>query len=368
MSRYEFQLAQPEDDADLRRRMAEDVLDGTIAVTFRREPDYFAGTALQGSAAEVMKCVQKPEERIVGLCTRTRVPAYINGEPQTVGYLCDLRADPSVRGGTLLARGFRKLRELHEAAPLPLYFTMILDGNDVAIDVLTSGRASLPQYRPLGRVLTPALHLDRPRRFRSTAGIRIATANATTIDGVIEFVNREFRKKQFAPAYGIDDLRGARLSGLRIEDIYVAFDGERIVGCIACWDQSHVRQVYVERYSRALKLARPFYNLFAGVSSRKALPDPGNRIPFFYLAWIAVENDDRAVFRELLEHIYAERRQGPWHFFIAGLHEDHPLAGELDRFRGILSSGHLFAVHWADGQAAFDALDGRVPHVEAGAL
>ncbi|MBT8098391.1 MAG: hypothetical protein KJO82_01505, partial [Gammaproteobacteria bacterium] len=121
-------------------------------------------------------------------------------------------------------------------------------------------------------------------------------------------------------------------------------------------------------YNPALRLARPFYNLFASARSRKTLPDPGERIPFFYLAWTAIENDDRAVFRDLLEHVYAARRSGPWHFFIAGLHENHPLAAELDRFRSIPSSGHLFAVHWSDGQSAFEALDDRVPHIEAGAL
>jgi len=368
MNRHVFELATASDDAALRRRMAEDVLDGTIAVTFRREPEYFAGTALQGSEAQVVKCVSQPDGRIVGLFTRARAPAYINGELQTLGYLCDLRADPAVRGGTLLARGFRKLKELHDAAPLPLYYTMILDGNDIALDVLTGGRASLPHYRPLGRVLTPALHLGRPRRFRPSSALRIATANATTIDGVIEFVNRQYRKKQFAPAYQMEDLSGARLSGLRLDDIYVAYDGDRIAGCVACWDQSHIRQIFVERYDRALQLARPLYNLAANVWSRKSLPNPGEKIPFFYLAWIAVENDDKQVFRELLEHVYEARRHGPWHFFIAGLHENHPLAGELRNFRSIPSSGHLFAVHWSDGHPAFEELDARVPHIEAGAL
>lgn len=368
MSRYDFEMADANDDAALRRRMAEDVLDGKIAVTFRREPRYFAGTALQGNSAQVMKCVSRPDGRIVGLFTRAQLQAYVNGDPATLGYLCDLRADASVRGGTLLARGYRQLRALHEAAPIDLYYTMILDGNETALSILTSGRASLPAYRPLGKVLTPALHLDRRRHYRFSKDLQIVTATSTTIQSVIDFVNEQYRHKQFAPVYTRDDLGGGRFAGLQIDDVYVAVRGGRIVGCVACWDQSRVRQIVVERYNPALRLARPLYNVAANVLSRKALPRSGEKIPFFYLAWIAIEDDDRETFRALLEHVYEDRRRGPWHFMFAGLHERSPIAPELESFRHIASAGHLFAVHWPDGRAAFEALDQRVPHIEIGAL
>ena len=61
-----------------------------------------------------------------------RQQCYVNGEPQRVGLLSDLRLAQHARGGTLVARGFRVLRALHEADPVPYYLTAILDGNQRA--------------------------------------------------------------------------------------------------------------------------------------------------------------------------------------------------------------------------------------------
>ena len=368
MTRYVLELADARDDAALRQRMAEDVLDGSIAVTFRREPRYFAGTAIQGAKAQVIKCVDRDSNQIVGLATRATLPAYINGEIKTLGYLCDLRASPAVRGGTLLARGYKMLKSLHDAAPVDFYYTMILSDNDVALTVLTSGRASLPSYRPYGEILTPAIHLDQSRRYTFSKHLHIVKGSALALAEIVGFVNTQYRQKQFAPVYRTADFATPRLSGLQRDDIYVALQGGRIVGCVACWDQSHVRQIWVEKYDLALRLARPFYNLAAGYTARKPLPPQGARLPFFYLAWTAIERDDPAVFRELLETIYADRRRGPWHFFIAGLHRDSPLVAPLRAFRCIASAGKLFIVHWDDGWAACEQLDQRIPHIEVGAL
>ncbi|WP_419612165.1 hypothetical protein, partial [Thiolapillus sp.] len=62
------------------------------------------------------------------------LPAWINGSTQHLGYLADLRGDPAYRGSTLLARGYRFLRQLHEDDPVPLYYSLILDGNRLALD------------------------------------------------------------------------------------------------------------------------------------------------------------------------------------------------------------------------------------------
>ena len=55
-SRFRIELAGPEDDARLRARMAAERMEGDIAVSFRREPDFFAGCRVQGDATQVVKC------------------------------------------------------------------------------------------------------------------------------------------------------------------------------------------------------------------------------------------------------------------------------------------------------------------------
>src|SRR5262245_24532432 len=135
-SRFEFSIATLEDDEQLRRRMAEDWMRGEMSISFRREPSYFAGCAVQGEGFQVVKCTERATGRIIGMGNRAWRWAYVDGLPRRVGYLADLRAQPEYRRGTLLARGYRFLRVLHDADPVPFYYTLIFDGNQDALNAL----------------------------------------------------------------------------------------------------------------------------------------------------------------------------------------------------------------------------------------
>ncbi len=56
MSRYRFELATPDDDADLRHVLAATPMEGRIAVAFRREPSWFAGSVVDGRFRQVVAC------------------------------------------------------------------------------------------------------------------------------------------------------------------------------------------------------------------------------------------------------------------------------------------------------------------------
>ena len=368
MMRFTFDLAGSSDDAALRQRMKEDVLKGSISTTFRREPNYFSGTKVQGDNGQVIKCTDTRTNEIVALAARTELQAFLNGEPAGLGYLCDLRGTTRVRKGTLLARGFKFLKTLHSERSIELYYTMILSDNKTAIDALTEQRAGLPRYRGMGRFFTPTLHLDYRRGYRFDPTLQITTANHVPLQQLVNFINQQNRRYQLAPVISVDALQSDRYRGLQLEHIFVASKGKRIVGCVACWDQQSFKQIHVERYKGWLKISRPLYNQWTKLSSRKPLPSPGEKLSFFYLALIAIEQDNSAYFRELLEYIYEKRRAKQWHFFMAGLHEHHPLVDELSRFSNIPLYGNLYIAHWPDGEAAFRQLDERTPHIELAAL
>lgn len=368
MSRFEFALAGPGDDAALRRRMAEDRMDGHVSVSFRREPSYFAGSQLQGETAQVIKCTDRSNGTLVGLGSRLTLHAFVNGIPTRIGYLGDLRAAPAYRGGTLLARGYRFLRQLHEQDPVPFYYSLILEGNQTALSNLTGARAGLPHYRDMGKILSPAIHLDMARRAVRETGLRFVQGHADQLDEIMAFLRREYARKQLAPVYHASDFATPRLRDLQPGDITLALRGQRVVGTLAAWDQSRFRQTHIERYSTPLALMRPGYNLLARVSPLKPLPAPGDRIPYFYLAFVATEGNDPAIFRALLAQVYESRRRGPWHYCIGGLHESDPLAEVLTEYRRIESSSRLFVIHYPEDEPVFRALDSRPPYVEMGAV
>jgi len=366
--RYAIELAGPEDDAELRRRMAEDRMRGYISLSFRREPSYFLGCRVQGEGSRVIKCTDSRSGKIVGLGARHGQRLFLNGEETIVGYLSDLRADIDVRRRTLLARGYAFLRKLHDAEPLPLYYSVILQGNDEAVRALSGARAGLPIYEARGRILTPAIHLDRRLAELDCAGVSIRQANAEIMPDVFGFLRRELARKQLAPAYRESDLGSGRLLGLSPIDFYVATQGKTIVGCVAAWDQSAFRQTHVEEYSASLRAARPFYNLAARFTSVHELPPVGGQIRFLYLGMIAVTNDSREVFASLLRSIYRDRRAGENHFMIAGLHEDDPLCPVLHDYRRIDAGGTLFLIYYPEQRDTISAIDKRVPYIEMAAV
>lgn len=365
VSRFEFALAGAADDAQLRRRMAEVWMEGRIALSFRREPSYFEGCRLQGEQAQVMKCVDLQDRSIVGMGSRLCTTAHVNGRLRRIGYLADLRAMPGHRRGTLLARAYHFLHALHRNDPVPFYYTVILDGNVAALTSLVGARAGLPHYLPLGRVLTPALHLDFARPPLAVDGIDVRRATDAELPEIAAFLRAEAPLKQFSPAYADSDFAsGGRLDRLKGRDFFIARGGGQIRACLAAWDQAGVRQTHIERYSPALRALRPFYNLASVLTPLKPLPASGERLPHLYLSCVAVHANDVQLFRALLRFAYNALRTGPWHYAIAGLHESDPLAAVLVEYRRVAAAGCLFLVHYReDGDSGRD-LDARIPYIE----
>ena len=363
-ARYRISLADSADDAELRRRMARDEMQGDIGLSFRREPDYFLGCRVQGNRSEIIKCTDSDTGRIVGLGARHIKNLYINGIETRVGYLSDLRADREVRKRTLLARGYAFLRELHAGGHVPLYFSIILDGNDEAVANITTARAGLPVYEKRGRIVTPAIHLDRRKPEQSCDGVAIRKGSSSVMPRVFAFLNRELPGKQLAPSDRNEDLHSPPLLGLTSDDFYIAYRGDRIVGCVAAWDQSGFRQTHVERYSGSLRAMRPFYNAAARFSSLHALPAPGDEIPYLYLSLIATEDNRSDIFAALLRTVYRDRRRSDYHYLIAGLHEQDPLSQVLDDYRSIEAGGSLYLIYYPEDAGYVSNLDNRPYYVD----
>jgi hypothetical protein len=368
MSEFEFRLATASDDAKLRARMAADWMDGRIAVSFRREPCFFAGASLQGNCVQTVVCTEVATGQLVGLGTRASGAAYVNGVAQRIGYLADLRCARQYRRGTLLARGYRFLRDLHRADPLPFYTTVIYEGNRQALDVLASARAGLPVYRAHGRLMTPVIRLDRVRHLKLPRGIEIVQGERHVLSEITAFLNRQLATRQFAPCYQLADFAEGRLRALGAGDFLIARRGRNIAGTIALWDQSAFRQTHVEHYSGMLRIVRPIYNAWAVARRGARLPAPGERLRAGYLSCLAVAEDALDVGRALLSAACHRARARQWHFAIAGLHERDPLAPLLSEFARIEAAGRLFVVVYPDDAPRTYAFDDRVPYLEAGCL
>ena len=368
MPRVVFEPARPADDAALRRLLADSPMEGPIRIAFEREPSYFHAVQVQGRFTQVVLGRDTRHGALAGVGSRTIKPAFVNGEARPIGYLSDLRLLPAYRGGTLVARGYRLLREMHRDGRTDLYFTVIAAGNRPALTTIAAGRAGLPAYRDLGRFHSPAVNLGGPRP-PIEAGVEIVRGSPALLPGIVDCLNEHGRTKQFAPVYALEDFRpGGWLRDFQVEDFYVALRAGRVVGTLGRWDQRGFKQTRVVGYAGPLRMLRPILNLGAPWLGLPRFPPPGGRLESFYAAFVAVEGNDVAIFRALLRRLYNDAVGTGHAYFLIGLHERDPLVAALADYRCSPYDGRLFAVHFDDGEGAFRRLDGRVPHVEIATL
>ena len=344
MSLFEFSLAGPGDDAQLRERMARDWVEGAAAISLRREPSYFNACRLQGAPVQIIIAREVSTGRIVSMGSRCITTTHIDGRPVRTAVLADLRIHPDYRNGTLVARTYRFLRSLHEADPLPC-FVLIYDDNTTAVNSLSSGRAGLPIHWLRGRLLVRSLHLSRPLPELAMPGIELRRARPDELPTLVEFLNRRRARHLWAPVLGVDDfLPSGRCDTLKAQDFFVALRQGRICATIAAWDQSSLRQAHIERYARSTAWLRPGYNLLARWRGRPLLPAPGQALPYVYLACIAVENDAPELCSVLLRHVYNALCGGRWSYALAALHEDDPLGAAFAGYPAVKSTVRLYEV------------------------
>ena len=347
-----LELAVPEDDRQLRELLHEMPMGERIAVKFLREPSFFQAKSVLGEQVQVI--VGRRGGRIVGFGTRALRRSYINGELTRSGYLSDLRLIESERRGTSLARGYRFLREIHEQDPVDVYSTVIVEDNAAAIATIASGRAGLPMYTPLGRVLTPMIQLKRRLPEIEEHG-QVVRGNDTMLPAIVDRLNEN--RQQCAPIYKVEDFTAGRFPEFSPEDFYVLKRGNRIAAA-GVWDQHAFRQTVIDGYGSWLKVARPLVN----IARRPKLPPPGTALRYFNVSFVAT--DDVDALAVLLRRIYNDAIGGPWSHFTIALHERDPRKAVLQDYRKDNFAGRLYAVTF-DGPPT---LDDRVPHVDAGLL
>ena len=364
-----FEMAQQSDEPALRCLMTEVSLGRMLQVTFRREPDFFLASRVQGRFVQVGVARHSYTGEIIGCATRTVRTGFLNGRVEPVGYIGDLRLTAKYRSGTILARGYQHFRQLHQDGRALLYVTVIFENNRVALQTIASGRAGLPTYHDIGRLLSPAICLTR-RRPHLAVSTEIVTGEPRLLPEIVACLNRYGSRRQFAPYYTVEDfLFGDRwLYNVHVENLYIAIRNKRVVGVIGRWDQRSFKQTVIERYDGPLRFLHPIVRLGSALGVCPSLPRPKSPVNACYASFLAADDDDLGVAQALLQRAYNDAVQAGYKYLFIGLHEQDPLVGVLRGYRQVPFTARLFCVYFEDGKAAYERLDNRVPSIEIAML
>jgi hypothetical protein len=372
MGKFAFTLATADDDAELREVLSSTPMIGQISVSFAREPNFFAATPVDGKLVQIVVGRDVEQGRIVGMGSRTAGPRYVNERCTSVGYLGGLRLLPEYRGrGGLIARGYRLLRRLHADQAAPYYLTTIAADNVIALQTIAAGRAGLPTYHPLGDYVTISLNPAAASRV-DRGSSRISTRLATIDDReqIITFLNTHGSRRQFFPAYDAADLFQEQgwLQGLYSHDVMLAFRDDELVGTWGAWDQRPFKQTIIHSYDRWLTLARPAYNLIAGMRKRAILPFPGSVLAARYGAILVIAKDDAEICRSLIGAMSRELLLRGGRLVFLGMHASDPLLWIARTVGGREYVTRLYLVFWPDQPPDLAELTQRIPYLELGCL
>lgn len=372
MGRLVPTLAGPADDASLRELLAANPVPGTITVSYRTDPSYFAATALLGPFAQTVIGRDEGDGQLGALACRSVRDRYVGGALRPVGYLSGLRVDERQQGRWIVSRGLRYMRDLDADGRTSGYLATIVAGSVHAKSVLVDRpRVGFPSFVPLRELLTMALPTGTLRHERDAGRVTVRAAARSELWAIAAFLAENGSRRCFFPAFGTDDLAGETPQGAGISDgdVLMAVSDGQILGAVVLWDQTSLKQAVVCSYSPGVDRFRPALDVVARIAGATGLPAPGGSLITAYAALLSVAEDDVAVARALLTEAARLARERGVGFLMVGMTGDDPLVAALAWRPRITYRSTVYAVGWggtAERLAAECA--GRPLHVEIATL
>lgn len=366
-----FARARHTDESELRALLRENFLPGWVSLSYEREPDYFLADSVEGDRQDTLAARETATGRLVGMFSRAYYDVYINGRVARLGYLGQLRVAPDYRGKIRhLRAGYEACHQLlHEPHETPYYLTSILADNRPARRLLAAGIEGLPTYQELEpySVLVIATHPSSFRHRARRAAIDAATDE--TFAEIVQCLQRNNARYQFAPHWTEFALRSPRCRGLRPSDFLIARDNGQVVGCLAIWDQRGFKRYVVRGLDARLASLRGAINLVAPLFGFPRIPAVGEKLDQAYLSHVAIDGDDPEILLGLVEAGRREAARRGLDAVLLGLAERHPLRRAVKRvYRCLEYRSLLYLVHWDDGAPAAQAPDRRIANPEAAIL
>ncbi len=377
--RFDFGIADQNDDRSIRRLLAENPMPGAVSVAFEREPDYFLGHGVMGESCLTVKAEERKSGKLAGIMCLASADRYINGSVRKVGYVGGVRIDSKFQGTMLPLRAMPYIRSMVKEGWPNLWFGAVVDENPTARALFVSRpRTSFPIPTTVSPIHTLGI-LTRPRFSRPLSDglpgrrkpdtLSLISGDEIGWEPIVAFLNEWGSRREFFPCITVEDLAGDyRTPGLEQRDFHVALIDGEITGVCGLWDQSEFKQTVVHDYQGWLARTRPLINTFGPLVGMKKLPRIGGEMSSASLSFIAVRNDDLAVFHRLLTTAVGNAFSRGKDYLIAGFSQRDPLLAVAKKFRHILYRSTMYAFSF-DGPLGDDSYDrDKVPYLEGAAL
>jgi hypothetical protein len=337
MARLILRQAKQADHGPLESLMRATEMGSRIRIGIERDPDYFAGARIQVEEPWIGAAFDS-SGNAAGMFSAGTRRVWL-GTDIRMRYLSDLRIHPDWQGSSLLARGFRMLRN-EVFRPGEWAQSLVLEGNPQAFDLLTSRRGGLPEYRPAGRYLTWLLPAQRVSTIPS---VRVRSATSADLGEMQTLLNASTRRRSFGGIVNLSDLGTPFWRDLTVDDFLVAEGQGGILGLMGLWNQCGFQQLRVRAYPPVLAAIRPVWNTCSRFRRGVILPPVGGMVPLLKATAIACHGDDPSILRAMLAAALTKIGD---RLLLLGLSARDPLVGGLQGLKARKEYGRHFLVGW----------------------
>jgi hypothetical protein len=163
-------------------------------------------------------------------------------------------------------------------------------------------------------------------------------------------MDKEGPKINYFPYYDFSELYRDYNHSLNLDDYFLLFKGQKLIGMAAIWDQTAFKQTRIQGYSPTLRLIRPAYNFLRRWLSKSTLPAPGSMLKYGYLHGLLIKNRNPEYFKFLLKQIQSQTSKARFDHILCSLDCRDPLhcipenQGFFHRIKGnyfLVNSGHV---------------------------
>ncbi|WP_180007878.1 MULTISPECIES: GNAT family N-acetyltransferase [unclassified Acinetobacter] len=367
-TKFAVRNATVEDDEQLMKISAETVPSNGITLSYERHPSYLAASHAQYNRPDLKVVVPVDDPSIViAMMNLGWRYCYINGQPDLMRYVADLRMNPAYRG----AKVMRLLMDyLHDEIPQDTIFeSVVLNDNIVAASILHHERSGfpLPYFYDEIRTFTVSQAV-KPKTFNQ---YQFKTLTAERVDEANDFILKMKDHYNFLPSYDFNALVDGQnpfWACLNLDDFYLIYDQHnQLVGLYGLWNQKSFKQTRVIDYSRSLKLMKPFYNAYASVRGVLLLPKIHGTFDYLMLHSPLCHPEHLDVFASLIFHAKQQTKQrGKETYCITLAEKDPRIEWMKNTTSHVLKAKHYFHSFKANPYAAFDRK--RISYFEVGRI
>lgn len=280
-----------------------------MTLRFDRSPDYFALPAAHSNEHETWLLTRGGE--IVGLGSIVARPGYIDGSPETVLYLSELRTCPrrDVAGRwRSLLRG--RLDAIRETTDARFGYCCIIRRNRLARASVLRESNDGPRFFHLRGYANVSILARKPWSSRSRGEVSIRKAADGDSDAVRRFLDAESRRRPFGPVFDESTWRHRLTTwpDFGLDRFYVAVDGRgELAGCLAPWDASTINRIVVDRLPPGVSALRLTHNLLSPLTGKPRIDvGPDTSIADIGLTHVSIRDRNPKVFSALLDAAYAD--------------------------------------------------------------